>query len=45
MVLKELILTFSTLVGYGGLKELIFNIFYFGEYVWWFVTFLKCGGP
>ena len=34
MVLKELILTDSTLEGCGGLEELIFNRFYFGR-VWW----------
>ena len=34
MVLKELILTVSTLGGCGGLEELIFNSFYIGR-VWW----------
>ena len=34
MVLKELILTVSTLEGVVVLKELIFNSFYFGR-VWW----------
>ena len=34
MVLKELILTVSTLGGVVVLKELIFNSFYFGR-VWW----------
>ena len=34
MVLKELILTVSTLESVVVLKELIFNSFYFGR-VWW----------
>ena len=34
MVLKELILTVSTLGGCGGLKELICDSLYFGR-VWW----------
>ena len=34
MVLKELILTVSTLEGVVVLKEVIFNSFYFGR-VWW----------
>ena len=34
MVLKELILTVSTLKGCGGVESLGFNSFYFGR-VWW----------
>ena len=34
MVLKELILTVSTLEGCSGLEKTDFNSFYFGQ-VWW----------
>ena len=34
VVLKELILTLSTLGGYGGLERTDFNTFYFGS-MWW----------
>ena len=34
VVLKELILTVSTLGGCGGLERTHFNSFYFG-WVWW----------
>ena len=34
VVLKELILTVSTLGGCGGLERMIFYSFYFGR-VWW----------
>ena len=48
MVLKELILTVSTLEGVVVLKELIFNSFYFGRSVVvlkeLILTFSTCGG-
>ena len=34
MILKELILTVSTMGGCGGLERTDFNSFYFGR-VWW----------
>ena len=34
VVLKEMILTVSTLGGFGGLERTDFNNFYFGK-VWW----------